>query len=92
MIPHSNISQECKEQCKTRLIEFYGLTGSVSIIIAYILTSFDSDRFIIIDIFNLYGSSAVGFVCFRSKVWSATLLEVVWFGIASYSFIGHTMN
>ena len=48
-----NISDEIKKNCKKILIETYGWTGSLSVISAYTLTSFESDELILIDILNL---------------------------------------
>ena len=81
-----------KEQCKKKLIELYGWTGSVAIITAYGLTSIEYDKKIGIDILNLYGSLSIGIMCYRGKVWQGTLLEVAWFGIGFYSFINNLIS
>ena len=87
-----NISDEIKQNCKKILIETYGWTGSLSVISAYTLTSFESDELILIDILNLYGSLAIGFLCYRARVWQATLLEIAWFGVGTYSLIKNIMD
>tara|TARA_Y100000768_G_scaffold31133_1_gene20530 strand:- start:553 stop:849 length:297 start_codon:yes stop_codon:yes gene_type:complete len=89
---YNNISDEIKKKCKKILIETYGWTGSLSVISAYTLTSFESDELILIDILNLYGSLAIGLLCYRSRVWQATLLEIAWFGVGSYSLIKNIMD
>ena len=81
------LKHSIREGCSGCLIEFYGYTGSLSIMVAYALTSHEFDKKIWIDIMNLYGSSAVGIVSYRSRVWQAVILEVVWFGIASVSLV-----
>ena len=45
------------------------------------------DELLVIDILNLYGSLAIGYVCFRAKVWQAASLEVAWFCVGTYSMI-----
>ena len=87
-----NISDEIKKNCKKILIETYGWTGSLSVISAYTLTSFESDELILIDILNLYGSLAIGLLCYKARVWQATLLEIAWFGVGSYSLIKNIMD
>ena len=89
---YNNISDEIKQNCKKILIETYGWTGSLSVISAYTLTSFESDELILIDILNLYGSLAIGLLCYRARVWQATLLEIAWFGVGSYSLIKNIMD
>ena len=78
---------ECKTVCSERCISLFGWSGSLSVITAYGLTSFDSDELLVIDILNLYGSLAIGYVCFRAKVWQAASLEVAWFCVGLYSMI-----
>ena len=89
---YNNISDEIKQNCKEILIETYGWTGSLSVISAYTLTSFESDELLLIDILNLYGSLAIGLRCYRARVWQATLLEIAWFGVGSYSLIKNIMD
>ena len=52
----------------------------------------DYDRLLLIDSMNLFGSFSVGYICYIKKVWQAMLLEVIWFGIATYSFINNIIN
>ena len=89
---YNDINDEIKQNCKKILIETYGWTGSLSVISAYTLTSFESDELILIDILNLYGSLAIGLLCYRARVWQATLLEIAWFGVGSYSLIKNIMD
>ena len=42
-------------------------TGSISVITAYGLTSFESDEYLLIDILNLYGSLAIRITCFKAR-------------------------
>ena len=83
---------ECKAVCSERCISLFGWSGSLSVITAYGLTSFDSDELILIDILNLYGSLAIGLLCYRARVWQATLLEIAWFGVGTYSLIKNIMD
>ena len=89
---YNDINDEIKQNCKKILIETYGWTGSLSVISAYTLTSFESDELILIDILNLYGSLAIGLLCYRARVWQATLLEIAWFGVGTYSLIKNIMD
>ena len=75
------------EDCKEKIIQIYGWTGSLAVITAYGLTTIESDKKIIIDCLNLYGSLSIGTMCYRATVWQAASLEVAWFGIAVYSII-----
>jgi hypothetical protein len=79
-----------REACKAYCPDIYGWSGSVAVLTAYGLsTIFDGeeeeDLHLQIDLLNLYGSSAIGYVCWKAKVWQAFSLEVAWFGIAMYS-------
>ena len=79
-----------KECWKAYCVEVYGWSGSLSVIAAYGMTTFESDDKIMIDFMNMYGSASIGYVCYRKKVWQAFVLEVAWFGIGFYSFIRHS--
>ena len=92
LISYKTYKEQCKEQCKKKLLELYGWTGSAALITAYGLTSIEYDKKIGIDILNLYGSLSIGIMCYRSKVWQAMTLEVAWFGIAVYSFIDNLIS
>jgi len=78
-----------KEQCKKYSLELCGWLGSLSIIVAYACITLDSDRLLLIDSMNLYGSFSVGYICYKKKVWQAMSLEVIWFGISTYSLINN---
>ena len=82
-IPYIEIKKEIKET----LFTIYGWSGSISVITAYGLTSFESEEYLWIDILNLYGSLAIGLLCYRAKVWQATTLEIAWFGVGTYSLL-----
>ena len=71
-------------------IDIYGWSGSVSVLVAYTMITLESEKDILIDCLNLYGSSAIGYVCYKNKVWQAFTLEVAWFGMALYSLINHS--
>ncbi len=87
-IPYKSFKQECKKN----IIEIYGWTGSISVITAYTLTTIENENLLLIDILNLYGSMAIGYMCFRAKVWQATLLEVAWFSVGVYSMIDNIIH
>ena len=81
-----------REQCKKYTLELCGWLGSFSIIAAYACITLDYDKLLLIDGMNLYGSFSVGYICYRKKVWQAMFLEVIWFGIATYSLINNITN
>lgn len=80
---------ECSDSIKKNMVDVYGWTGSISVITAYALTTFKIDQLLLIDILNLYGSLAIGYICYRGKVWQAVVCEIIWFGVGSYSVIKH---
>ena len=80
---------ECSDSIKKNMVDVYGWTGSLSVITAYALTTFKIDQLLLIDILNLYGSLAIGYICYRGKVWQAVVCEIIWFGVGSYSIIKH---
>ena len=84
---YKDLKEEVKDGCKKRCVDLYGWSGSISVITAYGLTTFGSDKHLLIDILNLYGSLSIGIMCYKAKVWQATLLEVAWFGVGTYSII-----
>jgi hypothetical protein len=86
--PVSQIKDKIKDTC----INIYGWSGSLSVITAYGLTTFENDNVICIDILNLYGSVSIGYICFRKQVWQATILEIAWFCIGLYSLIEHILE
>ena len=89
---HKYLKDEIKDNCKKKMIDIYGWSGSLSVISAYTLTTFDSDEILLIDSLNLYGSLAIGIMCYRARVWQATLLEIAWFGVGTYSLIKNIMD
>ena len=86
------LKEEIKLNIKDICINLYGWSGSVSVIIAYGLTTFENDNVLCIDVLNLYGSMAIGYICFSKKVWQAAILEVAWFCIGFYSLIEHILE
>ena len=59
-------------------------------IVAYGITTFsdteqEDELSLEISVLNMYGSLALGYVCWQGKVWQAFILEFVWFWIAVYS-------
>ena len=71
---------------KEKLINIYGWTGSISIIVAYALNTLSNDEInndninnLIIDLLNIYGSISIGIICYRQKAFQPVLLEVLWF-------------
>ena len=87
-IPYIAIKKEIKET----LFTIYGWSGSISVITAYGLTSLESEEYLLIDILNLYGSLAIGIMCYKAKVWQATILEIAWFGVGTYSLIKNIID
>ena len=86
-ISYRNLFNGCKQTIYSKLIDIYGYSSSISVILAYGLSSVQNEQLILIDILNLYGSLAIGYICFRSKVWPPVIVEVCWFGIGCYSLI-----
>ena len=89
---YRDLKEEVIDGCKKNCIELYGWSGSISVITAYGLTTFGSDKHLLIDILNLYGSLSIGIMCYKAKVWQATLLEVAWFGVGTYSIIKNIVS
>ena len=89
---YRDLKDEVKNECKKKSIELYGWSGSISVITAYGLTTFGSDKHLLIDVLNLYGSLSIGIMCYKAKVWQATLLEVAWFGVGTYSIIKNIVS
>ena len=81
----SFINEQCKENC----LEVCGWLGSLSIITAYICITSETGNPLFIDSMNLYGSFSIGYICYKKKVWQAMSLEVIWFGITTYSLINN---
>jgi hypothetical protein len=87
-IPYLHTKQQIKEIC----INLYSWTGTVTVIMAYFMTSIDIEEYILIDCLNIYGSFSIGYTCYRSKVWSAMTCEIIWFIIAVVSFTRHILG
>jgi hypothetical protein len=83
---------ECKENIQKNIVDIYGWSGSVSVITAYALTTLKIDQLLLIDILNLYGSLAIGYICYRKQVWQALVCEITWFGIGSYSITHRVLS
>ena len=47
------VKREIIENCKEKIIDIYGWSGSVLIILAYAMTTMESTKKITIDVFNL---------------------------------------
>ena len=92
LIPVLEIKNDLQNSCKETLINIYGWTGTVSVVIAYGLTSFDSEEYLLIDILNLWGSLSIGYTCYRARVWQALVCEIIWFSIGIYSLIKNILN
>jgi hypothetical protein len=91
-IPYLHIKKEFKENVKEWLINIYGWSGTLSTIMAYGLTSFNVDKKIFISILNIYGSFAIGYICYRSKATQAVVCEILWCCIAIYSLINNLLE
>lgn len=65
---------------KEKLPDIIGWTGSISILSAYILliSKVDIDP-IALDALNIYGSGAVGYICYLKKAWQPLFLNISWF-------------
>jgi len=75
--------------------EIFGWVGSISILSAYIITTYDyidEDYIYIIDLLNIFGSVNVGSSLLINKIISLFMMELVWFTIASISLINHINN
>jgi hypothetical protein len=75
---------------KDHISDIYGWTGTIAVISAYALTSFEVEEDCLIDVLNIYGSISIGYVTYLAKVWQALACEVIWLLIASYSMY-HTI-
>ena len=72
--------------------EAFGWSGSVAVLVAYGFATYqdkDSEEKnrVALALANMYGSSAIAYVCYRGKVWQALMLEVAWFSIAFTSLV-----
>ena len=95
MLPNISLATIIKEVClsmKDYIVDIYGWTGTISVILAYALMTSDVDQDILIDILNIYGSLSLGYVTYAAKVWQALACEVIWFGIGSYSLINNLLG
>jgi hypothetical protein len=90
------VSQEetpFQEFLKSHAWDIYGWSGSLCVLTAYTVTSLEIEEWResyavdLLDLLNLYGSLAIGSLCYRAKIWPAFSLEVAWFGIAGYSLL-----
>ena len=72
---------------KEKFFNINGWLGSLSILFAYFLLSIESEEKLIMDSLNLYGSLAVGTICYQQKAYQPLFLEVCWFGITIYTLI-----
>ena len=92
-VPEIECSEiDWKECWKAYSVEVYGWSGSLAVISAYAMTTLESENKLMIDWLNLYGSSSIGYMCYRKKVWQALVLEVAWFGFGFYSLVSHNMG
>lgn len=89
LLPIYEVKEDIKKNCKETFIHIYGWTGTITVVLAYGLTSFDSEEYLLIDILNLYGSLSIGYTCYRSRVWQALVCEIIWFSIGIYSLINN---
>ena len=70
------------------LLDIIGWTGSLGILSAYILliSKVDIDP-IALDVLNIYGSGAVGYICYLKKAWQPLFLNISWFIVGGISII-----
>jgi len=92
LLMYIDLKRGWKEKCQEHLLDLYGWSGSVSVITAYALTSFDHENLLLIDVLNLYGSLAIGIITFKAQVWQAAILEIAWFFVGSYSMIKNIID
>ena len=65
-----------------------GFTGTITLLTAYGITTHNLIKNKkIIDIMNIYGAWAVGYNCWRKKIYPPLILEGAWFSIAVASLI-----
>ena len=73
---------------KEKLPDIIGWTGSISVLSAYILliSKVDIDP-IALDVLNIYGSGAVGYICYLKKAWQPLFLNISWFIAGGVSIV-----
>jgi hypothetical protein len=73
---------------KKNLPDIIGWSGSVSVLSAYILliSKIEIDP-IALDLLNIYGSGAVGYICYLKKAWQPLFLNVSWFIAGGVSMV-----
>lgn len=73
---------------KEKLPDIIGWTGSISVLSAYILliSKVDIDP-IALDTLNIYGSGAVGYICYLKKAWQPLFLNISWFIAGGISIV-----
>ena len=73
---------------KEKLPDIIGWTGSISVLSAYILliSKVDIDP-IALDALNIFGSGAVGYICYLKKAWQPLFLNISWFIAGGVSII-----
>lgn len=68
--------------------DIIGFTGTISLLSAYGITTHNLiENKKVIDVMNIYGAGAVGYNCWRKKVYPPMVLEGAWFGIALGSLL-----
>jgi len=76
------------EYIKKNFTDIIAWTGSASILSAYI---FHKSEIIqntnTLDIMNMYGSLAVGYICYLKKTWQPLFLNCSWFIVGLISLI-----
>tara|TARA_B110000208_G_scaffold191437_1_gene258278 strand:+ start:2871 stop:3128 length:258 start_codon:yes stop_codon:yes gene_type:complete len=74
-------------------IEFLSWIGSLIVVIAYFMTSFEiTDKKYIMDILNIIGSVFLAYLLYIKKVWSSLALELVWIFISIISLIKNLLK
>lgn len=78
---------------KTKIINIWGWTSSVSLLVAYGLgTHYDISEPRIIDAMNIYGGAGLAVICFTKKAWQPFFVEFVWALIGISSLILNSVN
>ena len=68
-----------------RIVEYCGWYGTVAIVLAYALSSFEvlTTKSAVYQALNLTGALGVAWICFHRRTWQAFWLEAVWAAIAA---------
>lgn len=78
---------------RKKIIELWGWTSSLSILLAYGLnTHYNIEEPRILDAMNIYGGIGLAFICFMKKAWQPFTVEAAWAIIAISSLILNSID